>query len=327
MSPRGKITITHSFAEGTLIEGMVRGDGSYEIVTAIRGWRWFRSLGVCGIAMSRDRMSKSWLIKAAVTALRDAEFEVDTQIDDDPRPVADREADRAARMEDRAERLTERAGRRAAESNAARDTADRLAEAMQGEPVKMDHHSAPRHLRDLSRVHDLTHKAIDLGKQAAYAAEGAQSAATHMLHRENPMLVVRRVERLESDRRDVQRKLEGHTRNFRDNRGEIYATDVTPPATGEWRERLLLAAIDLDAQIAHWTTFLEQARADGRYSPVDVAAIRPGDKIRVRHGWETVVKVNKTTITVQVDPGWDNKVKINEVIEHRAAVAAESEKS
>lgn len=317
------ITITHSFAEGTLIEGMARGDGSYEIVTAIRGWRWFRSLGVCGIAMSRDHLSKSWLINAAATALRDAGFEVDIQIDDNPRPMAEREAERAAHMDERADMLTAQAARRAAESDGARATADRLAYAMQGEPVKMDHHSAPRHLRDLDRVHTLTHKAIDLGKEAARAAQGAESAENHMAHREDPMRTVRRLERLGAEQRKTQRSLDGHTRNFRNGSGEIYASDVTAPATGEWRDRLLLVAAEQAEQITYWRGLLAQAEADGRYHRVDVAAIKPGDAIRLgAHRWEIVVKVNKTTIQVRVDPGWNNKVKISDVIEHRPAVAA-----
>jgi preprotein translocase subunit YajC len=87
-------------------------------------------------------------------------------------------------------------------------------------------------------------------------------------------------------------------------------------------------AADLDTQIAYWRAFLEQAKADGQYNPVDVAAIRPGDAIKAHGRWERVVKVNKATITVAVAPGWANKVKINEITEHRPAttpVALESE--
>jgi hypothetical protein len=322
------LTITHSFAEGTLIDGMVRGDGSYEIVTSIQGWKWFRSLNTCGIIQSRDRISKSWLINAAAEKLRAAGFTVTVEIDDNPRPMAERETDRAEHMEERADMLAARSQRRAAAGEAAGATADRLAEAMQGEPVKMDHYSAPRHLRDLDRVHNLTHKSIDLRREAARLANAAEGAADHMAHRENPMLVARRVEKLEADQRGVQRNLDGYTRNFRNGRGEIVSSDVTKPATGEWRERQLLIAADLDTQIAYWRAFLEQAKADGQYNPVDVAAIRPGDAIKAHGRWERVVKVNKATITVAVAPGWANKVKINEITEHRPAttpVALESE--
>lgn len=93
------ITITHSFAEGTLVQGTTRGDGSYGILTG-SGWRWFRSLSMCGIRQSRDRLAKNWMINAAVAALRAAGLDVaEPEIDNDPRPMEEREADRAARMD------------------------------------------------------------------------------------------------------------------------------------------------------------------------------------------------------------------------------------
>jgi hypothetical protein len=323
------LTITHSFAEGTLIEGMVRGDGSYEIVTGIQGWKWFRSLKTCGIIQSRDRISKSWLINAAAEKLRAAGFTVTVEVDDNPRPMAEREADRAAHMDERADMLAERAGRRGAESAAKLGRADQIAERFAGgQPILIGHHSENKARRDQDRIHNLTGQGLELRREAVRLADAAEGAADHMTHRENPMLVARRVEKLEADRRGVQRNLDGYTRNFRNGRGEIVSSDVTKPATGEWRERQLLVAADLDTQIAYWRAFLEQAKADGQYNPVDVAAIRPGDAIKAHGRWERVVKVNKATITVAVAPGWANKVKINEITEHRPAtipVALESE--
>ena len=324
-----ELIITHSFADGTLIDGMVRGDGSYEIVTGIQGWKWFRSLNTCGIIQSRDRISKSWLINAAAEKLRAAGFTVTVEIDDNPRPMAEREAERAAHMDERADMLAERAGRRGAESAAKLGRADQIAERFAGgQPILIGHHSENKARRDQDRIHNLTGQGLELRREAARLADAAEGAADHMAHRENPMLVARRVEKLEADRRGVQRNLDGYTRNFRNGRGEIVSSDVTKPATGEWRERQLLIAADLDTQIAYWRAFLEQAKADGQYNPVDVAAIRPGDAIKAHGRWERVVKVNKTTITVAVAPGWANKVKINEITEHRAAtipVALESE--
>lgn len=314
------ITITHTFTEGTLVQGMTRGDGTYEILRA-NGFRWFRTLGTCGIAQSRDRMAKEWRINGAATALRAAGHEVEIEIDNDPRPMTEREADRAERMEQRAERLAVRAGRQAAEADAAEATARRMGELMQGEPVKRGHHSERRHLRDLDRVETLDRKAIELGRTAEHNARMAEGAANHMAHRENPHLVVRRLERLEADRRKTQRELDGHTRNFRNARGEIYAQDVSAPATGAWRERLLLRAADQDEQIAYWRGVLATAQAEGRYTPIVLARIKPGDAIKAGGRWERVVKVNKATIQVDVAPGWNNKVKISDVTEHRPAKA------
>lgn len=314
-----ELNITHSFAEGTLISGGARGDGSYEILTA-HGWRWFRSLGVCGIRQSRDKLSKDWIINSTAEALRAAGFAVTVEIDNDPRPVADREAEKAEHMEARADMLAERAEKRANESNSYHDRAHQLSDRIPfGQPILVGHHSERRARRDANNIHNWRGKGFELGREATRLTNAAESAATYTQHRENPFVTARRLAKLEADRRDTQRRLDGHTRNFRDTRGEIYTTDVTPPASGGYRERLLIVAKDQDMQVEYWRAFLETEKAAGRYNPVDVAAIKPGD--RIKHGgmWNIVKKVNKSTITVVTDPGWNNKVKILDVTEHRPA--------
>lgn len=313
------ITISHSYAEGTLIDGMERGDGSYDIVTGL-GWRWFRSLNTCGIRQSRDKISKDWMINQTANALRVAGFTVNIEIDNDPRPVAEREADKAAHMEQRADMLAERASKRAGESATYHDRAHQLAERFPfGQPILVGHHSEARARRDANNVHNWHGKGFELDREATRLAAAAETAATYTEHRENPYVVARRLLKLEAERRDTQRRLDGHTRNFRNSSGEIYTTDVTPPATGAYRERLLIVAKDQDMQITHWRTFLDGEEAAGRYNPVDVATIRPGDAIKHSGRWEVVKRVNKTTITVVVRPGWDNKVQIVNITEHRPA--------
>lgn len=321
------ITISHSFAEGTLIEGTRRGDGTYELLRGLGGWKWLPSLNTFGVPRSRDHMAKEWLINSAVTALRTAGYEVaDPEIDNTPRPMVDREADRAARVADRADRLSTRAERDAAGARAANETARRMGEVMQGEPMKPDHHSYSRHRRDVDRVNALDRRSWNLDRSARHAAEQAAIAAEHMARREDPPRTVRRIERLEADRREAQRTLDGHVRNFRDAKGEIVSTDVSTPATGDYRDRLLLHVADVDEQLDYWRALLERARMEGRYNPVDVAAIKPGDAIRSDIGWDRVTRVNKTTITVQRPAGWNNKVKISAIVEHRA-LPIESETS
>lgn len=323
-----ELIITHSFAEGTLIEGMVRGDGSYEIVRGISGWRWFRSLNTCGIARSRDQLAKEWLINTAATALREAGFTVKVTIDNTPRPVAEREALLTERAEVRADMLAERAERRHTESENYHRRANELSDLIpMGQPILVGHHSERRALRDADNIHNWHGKGFELAREARRLDNAAESAVNHQAHRENPFVVARRLAKLESDRRDTQRRLDGFTRNFRNGRGEIYSTDVTVPASGDYRARLLERAANEDMQIEHWRAFLEVEKAAGRYNPVDVAAIKPGD--RIKHGgmWNIVKKVNKSTITVVTDPGWNNKVKILDVTEHRpATTGAESGK-
>lgn len=58
------IDIIHSAVEGTLVHGTTRGDGTNTILKAA-GFRWFPSLGLWGIAGSRDRQPNRYKIDHA----------------------------------------------------------------------------------------------------------------------------------------------------------------------------------------------------------------------------------------------------------------------
>jgi hypothetical protein len=91
------LMIRHTHADGTLLEGSSKGDGVYEVLKGLRGWRYFPSIGAIGIRQSRDRVAKRGLINAAADALRAAGHEVTVEIDDTPRARADVLADQADR--------------------------------------------------------------------------------------------------------------------------------------------------------------------------------------------------------------------------------------
>ncbi len=74
------IDITHTAADGTLADGMIRGDGTYEILRA-NGFRWFRSLGMMGIQSSRDRQPNEYKINRAARALTEAGHTVTVEIE------------------------------------------------------------------------------------------------------------------------------------------------------------------------------------------------------------------------------------------------------
>ena len=86
------LTITHSAAEGTLIEGTSKGDGSNAVLKTNR-WRWSRNLGSWFIPQSRDRQAKRGQIQATVAGLREAGFEVAVEIDDHLRSATETEAE------------------------------------------------------------------------------------------------------------------------------------------------------------------------------------------------------------------------------------------
>lgn len=51
--------------------------------------------------------------------------------------------------------------------------------------------------------------------------------------------------------------------------------------------------------------------------------IRGAALIRTRYGWERVVKVNRTTVTVAAEPGWNDKVPFSKVLDVRTQPPAD----
>lgn len=75
------LAITHNAAEGTLVYGTARGDGSKDVLGPA-GFRWYRSMDAWGIVGSRDRRPNTAKIEQAATGLRAAGFTVVVDIDD-----------------------------------------------------------------------------------------------------------------------------------------------------------------------------------------------------------------------------------------------------
>lgn len=138
------ITISHSHAEGTLISGTSRGDGSAEVLksmdnpyTARAAWRWSRNLGAWYVQRSRDARANTGLIDATKTALEAKGFSVAVEIDDTYRSAAEVEADKIARQEDRVTALQAKAERKSAAAEAAWEAERRAVESLPegGEPI------------------------------------------------------------------------------------------------------------------------------------------------------------------------------------------------
>ncbi|ORI13543.1 DUF3560 domain-containing protein [Rhodococcus sp. 1168] len=136
------LTITHSAAAGTLIDGTSKNDGTNAILKA-HGWRWFPSITTWGIRSSRDRAPKTHTIDATAAALRAAGFDVELDIDTAARPTDIVEADRAGRQAARVDALETKAIRRSSEEDAAWEAEQRSVNALPpgGEPIKIGHHS------------------------------------------------------------------------------------------------------------------------------------------------------------------------------------------
>lgn len=115
------VVITHSWLEGSVLDGTVKGDGAAEVVKAL-GWRWGRSIGRWYLPRSRGKAADVAAIESAAASLRAAGFVVETAIEQSRPDQAELEADERAE-----ERSLSSAVERGDEQRAATVT-ERLAE-------------------------------------------------------------------------------------------------------------------------------------------------------------------------------------------------------
>lgn len=319
------LEIEHTPAQGTVLWGTRRGDGAVAALrtAGLRRWRWSRQVGEHGgwyLPGTRDRVPPHQEIHRSAEVLRAAGFEVSIRIDARPRSMAAAEVDRAERLVERAQRLADRAERHRKAAQGRENTAGRILDGIPaGQPILVGHHSEARHRRDLDRADAHERAAREHDRAATDTARAADTAAGHMRHREDPQVVAGRLERLQAQRRRIQRDLDGSTRTRRRADGSVRRVEQHPPATGPSRERLLVEVAHLDEQIRHWTGVHETHRAAGRIGTVDWDQVHPGDLLEYRGRWEVVRRVNRTTVTVVVDPGWKDKITKRGVTAHRPA--------
>lgn len=295
------LRITHTPAEGTVIDGTSKGDGSSEVLKR-SGWRWGRSLGAWYVPYSRDRQPKSYVIESTVDALRAAGFEVDVEIEAGHRDTAEVEADLASRREARADALTAKADRRAGAAERAWAESDAALRMVPegGEPIKVGHHSERRHRRSLERAASKLEKAVEASEAAESAQASAESAAKSTDRRYNHVTVANRITRLEAEQRKLQRTLDGHTRTlFTDSRG-VKHVDVTAPASGQHRVRIEVLLAETVDQLAYWRSIREEQVAAGVATNFGPESVKQGDRLLTNWGgWAVVTRVNRKTVTVE----------------------------
>lgn len=293
------ITITHTHAEGTLIEGSAKGDGVWEILQELRrlgqgNWRSFRSLGCLGLGQSRDKPAQQWQIDKAAGALRTAGFDVDVKIDEgESRPFAEIEAERYGRAEERAGRYEGYADNAAARSDAAYNRSHQIAERFAGgQPILIGHHSEGRARRDQERIHSSMRKSIDEGKKADYHAQRAAAAERYKDHRESVPVTLRRIGKLEAEQRLIQRRLDG-TDQF---------CGFGVPAADEYGERISRRHDDISGELEYWRAHIAAQEAEGVkiWSRADFTK---GDYVRYMGRWYEVERVNPKSLSV---PNGDN---------------------
>ncbi len=289
----GVVSITHSRAEGTLIGGTRRGDGSAEVLKR-NGWRWGRSIGMWFVPQSRDMPLKRHIVDASAAALTRAGFQVSIDVDDTARAVADVEADRSARQADRVEALEAKAARK----HAAAEIADKKhVEAHQalppfGEPIKVGHHSERRHRKAIDNAWNALGKSVEADRAAREADRRTDSAADTTRNRFDVGVTRRRIDKLEAEIRGDERELTGYSKVYYVNQqtGEKVG-DVFAPAVGGRREHLLARIAEKREQVAFWREQVAQAAANGAVL-FDRSMLRKGDLVSDNLGWHRVLKVN-----------------------------------
>lgn len=261
--------ITHSYTEGTLIDGTAKGDGSAEALKANR-WRWSRNLGSWYLPRTRNHLPNQLAIRATVAGLEAAGFTVSTELEESvPEDMAAVEEAKNDQYTARAQALAEKATRKQAAADAAeiRRRADLEALPPGGEPIKIGHHSEARHRRGISRAWDSLGKSVE----ADQAAGAAQIAAGTVSARYNPVTVYNRIERLSAELRRWDRN---------------YGPGTQP------RQQ------ELHAQIDYWQEVRAAQIADGTAGDYSRDTIHPGDEVKAGGRWHKVVKANQKTVSV-----------------------------
>lgn len=291
------IEIRHDAADGTLVYGTTRGDGTNTILKA-HGFKWFRTLGLWGVPNSRDRQPNRYKIDRAAEALRAAGHEVTTHVDATHRPVELAEADRSQRSADRADALAAKADRKAGDAQAAWDAEARASAAVPpgGQPILVDHYSAPKHRKSIERAREKLGKAVEAQRDADTAADRARVAALADAHRHNPVTVKNRIDKMAAEQRKDQRTIDGYTRKT----GPYIEEHA--PASGAYRQQVIDRMAQRGDEIAYWEGIYAAQQAAGLASTYSRDTIAKGDLVKYRSSWYVVARANAKTVSVYLHP-------------------------
>ena len=307
------LTITHTHAEGTVIDGTSKGDGTAEVLKA-SGWRWGRSISAWFVPQSRDRLPKFGTIERTTTALQAAGFAVTTSLDSTHRPTAEVEAGKVQRQADRVDALEHQADRKATVETAAWDREHaalrRLPEG--GEPIKIGHHSETRHRNALAKADKATRAALDATADTQHAQARA-AAATHTTDaRYSPITVANRIETMGAELRTLERRIIAPC--YDDERGYIDATEAQQQARADHLAPHLAEKRD---QLAYWEAVRAAQIDNGMATGFDRTNVRKGDRVKIRGQWRDVVRANAKTVSVTTGYTWTDTAPYAEIQQHQ----------
>lgn len=297
------LTISHTYADGTTLDGDCR---PHHGIVKAAGWRWAPSLGQWIVRASRDTILSPYRVRALndlADQLRAVGFTVDVEVDNTPRPVAAVEADRAERSDAREAHLEARAGRLKAEATALIDAADALADVIPfGQPLLTDHYSYKRDLAFRARIQRKHTK----GFETLAAARATAHRAAAVGHRSDESIgtVMRRIDTLTTELRDLERKVDA---------------DWFADQSEEWRDYILFKLTEVTGKLDYWEQVLVDREAAGE-KVFRQDRLKPKDRVRASWGWGTVIKPNKKTVKVRWDvDGFAHNTDYSKLLDHRPA--------
>ncbi|WP_405759475.1 DUF3560 domain-containing protein [Streptomyces sp. NBC_01420] len=300
------ITISHSAAEGTLVDGdTAKGDGTGDILKRY-GFRWFRSMGQYGMPQSRDRAPRVVAIEKAADELRAAGHTVTVTYDDEVRDNATVKEAVHERLEDRRAALTAKGEKLTREADSLRAASDAMIEHLPyGQPVFPGRRG---------RAHrNLLERSVNKSIQAAHTAQAAEHMPARVAasrraeaRSEQPGVVARRVERLETELRSLDRRMAELTKHEETQSGRLLRQY-------EGERAVLVERIAGDRAV------LEEAKAAGLIGQYSKDNVRKGDLVHIRGQWREVVRANVKTVAVTTGYSWTDKYGWEEVRAHRPA--------
>lgn len=301
---KATLTINYTPGDGVTLDGSRKGDGVWETLRTLGlNWRFTRDgSGLLYVRGSRDRDLARFrhTIDRTRTALVEAGWTVDTDVEAGFRPAVERRGDADERAADRADRLRDRADRAADRAAQHRHAGRQIAGAIPfGQPILVGHHSERRHRRDIDRMDSHDRRQYEELGRAEQLADRAAAAERTATHRRNPRAILRRIETLEADRRRYARELVGYERPSYNGRGEAVYVERHEAATGVRADDLRrLDARDAE-EIAALRAELDEMRAAGTFTAWGPDDFVKGDLVRVSVGcWLPVLRVNRKTLTV-----------------------------
>lgn len=303
------MTITHTHADGTLLDGDPR---PHHGILKAHGWRWSRNLGAWYVPQSRDRAAKRHKITPAVAELEAAGFTVTIDVDDAHRPAAERIADQRQRSADRADRLDGRADRRHAESAARYATARTVADGIPlGQPVMPDHYSYRSDVNRRAKMHRNFERSFELADEAR-AAERSARIARRSAEGKTVGETRRKIDELEAEVRRIDRELGARKAAHDAVCGEFgyrevwdvevcvqCGMEIRDDMTDERKAQLERNRANLTDELGHWRGHLADLEAAGRkvWGPDDFKAGDVVNRGQVSHA--RIVRVNKKSLTVE----------------------------